>query len=167
LKAHKDEAAIVYCLSRAETERLADLLKVRGFKVAMYHAGLDARARAKAQDDFKNERVDVVVATVAFGMGIDRSNVRCVIHAAMPKSVEHYQQETGRAGRDGMEAECVLFYSGQDFRRWSWMINKNAEEAGQAAEVTKAQLDLVSDMTNYATSMTCRHRLLSQYFGQA
>ncbi len=167
LRAHKDEAAIVYCISRKDTERVADLLKTRGFKVAMYHAGLDARSRAKAQDDFKNERVDVVVATVAFGMGIDRSNVRCVIHAAMPKSVEGYQQETGRAGRDGLDAECILFYSGSDFRRWTWMVNKNAEESGQAPEVTRAQLELISDMANFAGSMTCRHKALSQYFGQS
>jgi ATP-dependent DNA helicase RecQ len=100
-------------------------------------------------------------------MGIDRSNVRCVIHAAMPKSVEHYQQETGRAGRDGLEAECILFHSAGDFRRWQSILTKNAADSAQPPEVTSAQLELLDEMQTFAASHNCRHRALSRYFGQS
>ena len=167
VEAHKDEAVIVYCISRADTERVAEVLKAKGTKAAPYHAGLDPRTRARTQDAFTAEKLDVVVATVAFGMGIDRSNVRCVIHAAMPKSLEHYQQETGRAGRDGLEAECVLCFGNGDYRRWERLMTRSAEEAGQPAEFTAAQLALVSGMANFASNQVCRHKQLSEYFGQA
>ncbi|HEX5141639.1 MAG TPA: DNA helicase RecQ, partial [Dehalococcoidia bacterium] len=166
VRAHKDEAVIVYCISRADTERITDLLRSNGINAAAYHAGLDPRTRAKTQEAFAKEQLDVVVATVAFGMGIDRSNVRCVIHAAMPKSIEHYQQETGRAGRDGLEAECVLIHSRGDYRRWETVITRSAEEAGQPPELTAAQMALVGEMASFAASQTCRHKALSQYFGQ-
>jgi ATP-dependent DNA helicase RecQ len=166
LKRHKDEAAIVYCISRKDTEAVAGMLKGAGFKAAAYHAGMDSRQRSLTQDAFAKERLDVVVATVAFGMGIDRSNVRCVIHAAMPKSIEHYQQETGRAGRDGLEAECVLFRGGGDSRRWEMLMERSAAESSQSEEQTRAQLDLVREMEAFGSSRTCRHRALSVYFGQ-
>ena len=166
IRRHASEAVIVYCISRADTERTASALQARGVKAAAYHAGLDARARTRTQDDFAAEKLDVVVATVAFGMGIDRSNVRCVIHAALPKSVEQYQQETGRAGRDGLEAECVLLFSPTDARRWESLIRRSAEEAGQDPEVTAAQTDLLQDMQRLSSSQQCRHRALSRYFGQ-
>ena len=111
IQRHANEAVIVYCLSRRETESLAERLRRAGIRAEHYHAGMDPDERRRTQEAFAAETLDVVTATVAFGMGIDRSNVRCVIHAALPKSLEHYQQETGRAGRDGLEAECVLFYS--------------------------------------------------------
>jgi ATP-dependent DNA helicase RecQ len=164
---HKGEAAIVYCLSRNDTERIAGLLKAAGFRAAAYHAGMDSRARAATQEAFAKERLDVVVATVAFGMGIDRSNVRCVVHATMPKSLEHYQQETGRAGRDGLEAECVLFYGSGDYRRWESLLSRGAAESEQPAAVTKAQIELVAEMNAYASAQTCRHKALSEHFGQA
>ncbi len=167
VQAHKDEAVIIYCISRADTERVAEVLKAKGIKAAPYHAGLDAKTRARTQEAFTAEKLDVVVATVAFGMGIDRSNVRCVIHAAMPKSLEHYQQETGRAGRDGLEAECVLFFGNGDYRRWESLMNRSAAETGQPAEFTQAQLALVSEMYNFASAQVCRHKQLSEYFGQA
>ena len=165
---HAKEAVIVYCLSRNDTERMAGSLRERGVKAAAYHAGLDNATRARTQEDFAKERVDVVVATVAFGMGIDRSNVRCVIHATMPKSIEHYQQETGRAGRDGLEAECVLFYSPGDYRRWEGLLTRSAAEVepAQPEEVTKAQLALLDGMDRFCTSQDCRHRSLVRYFGQ-
>jgi ATP-dependent DNA helicase RecQ len=163
---HAGEAVIVYCISRADTERMAGLLKQRGVKAAPYHAGLDPAARTRTQEAFAKEKLDVVVATVAFGMGIDRSNVRCVIHAAMPKSLEHYQQETGRAGRDGLEAECVMFYSPADYRRWEYMLNRSSGETGQPREVTQAQMELLAAMNRYASSGECRHKALSRYFGQ-
>jgi len=166
LKRHQDEAVILYCISRKDTERVAEMLQAAGFRAAAYHAGMDPRSRAATQDAFAKERLDIVVATVAFGMGIDRSNVRCVIHAAMPKSVEHYQQETGRAGRDGLEAECVLFYGPGDARRWELLMNRSAAESGQPQPVTQAQIDLVRQMDTFCTSRTCRHRALSAYFGQ-
>src|SRR5207247_8719012 len=109
-------------------------LRGHGIRARPYHAGLDAGQRKEAQEAFITEQVDVIVATVAFGMGIDRSNVRFVLHAAMPKSVEHYQQESGRAGRDGLEAECVLLHSGQDTLTWKWFLEKSAQEAGVEAD---------------------------------
>ena len=166
VRAHKDEAVIVYCISRSDTESMAAMLRESGIKAAAYHAGLDPRERARVQEAFAAERIDVVVATVAFGMGIDRSNVRCVIHAAMPKSIEGYQQETGRAGRDGLPAECVLFHSQADFRRWELLLSRSAAEAAQPAEVTQAQLQLLSDMNRLCTARECRHAALVRYFGQ-
>src|SRR4029078_7148163 len=105
-----------------------------------YHAGLDAGKRKSVQSAFKQERCDLVVATVAFGMGIDRSNIRFVLHTGMPKSIKHYQQETGRAGRDGLEAECVLLYSAADVMRWESLIEKSASEAENPAAVTASAL---------------------------
>ena len=132
LRRHPGEAAIVYCLSRRDAESMAESLKERGLRAACYHAGMEADERRKTQDAFASEEIDVVAATVAFGMGIDRSDVRSVIHAAMPKSIEHYQQETGRAGRDGLEAECVLLYSAADAMRWEGLIEKSAAENAAA-----------------------------------
>jgi len=166
IQAHTNEAVIVYCVSRADTERLAGALRERGVKAAAYHAGLDPLKRTATQEAFAKERIDVVVATVAFGMGIDRSNVRCVIHAAMPKSIEHYQQETGRAGRDGLEAECVLFYAPADYRRWETILTKSAEETSQTPEILQAQMGLLQEMQRFCGSSVCRHRTLSSYFGQ-
>src|SRR5262252_306347 len=166
LRRHSDEAAIVYCISRKDTERIAESLTERGIRAVFYHAGMDAAERRRAQDKFASEEVDVVVATVAFGMGIDRSDVRVVIHAAMPKSIEHYQQETGRAGRDGLEAECVLLYSAADVLRWESLIEKSASEAASPDEVIAASRDLLEHMRRFCNRIDCRHRTLSQYFGQ-
>jgi ATP-dependent DNA helicase RecQ len=169
LQRHAGRAAIVYCLSRRDAEAMAAALSAHGLKAAAYHAGMEAEQRRRAQDDFARETIDVVAATVAFGMGIDRSDVRCVIHATMPKSVEHYQQETGRAGRDGLAAECVLFYSAADVLRWESLIEKSAAEAAAnvPAEVTAAARELLAHMRRLCTAVQCRHRMLSEYFGQA
>jgi ATP-dependent DNA helicase RecQ len=122
--------------------------------------------RRLTQDKFAAEKLDVVAATVAFGMGIDRSDVRCVIHAAMPKSVEHYQQETGRAGRDALEAECVLLYSAADVLRWQSLIEKSAAETNSAPEIVKASRALIEQMRSFCAGLNCRHRKLAEYFGQ-
>ncbi len=163
---HPGEAMIVYCISRKDTEHLADVLCGAGYKAAAYHAGLKHEKRKKVQDDFTREKIDIVVATVAFGMGIDRSNVRCVLHAALPKSVEAYQQETGRAGRDGLESECVLLYSAGDAARWAGLFAKSAEESGASAEFLAVQLELLSEMQRFAAGMRCRHQYLCEHFGQ-
>jgi ATP-dependent DNA helicase RecQ len=128
---------------------------------------MDAAARRKTQDAFAEERLDVVVATVAFGMGIDRSDVRCVVHAGLPKSIEHYQQETGRAGRDGLEAECVLLYSPADVIRLEHLIERSAAEAAAPEDVTAAGRALLREMQRLASGVACRHRSLSEYFGQS
>jgi ATP-dependent DNA helicase RecQ len=167
LQRHRRQAAIVYCISRKDTESMAAFLQANGLRAAFYHAGMEADERRRTQDDFAAEVLDVVVATVAFGMGIDRSDVRCVIHAAMPKSIEHYQQETGRAGRDGLEAECVLLYSGADVLRWESLIEKSAAEADTAAEIIAASRELLDHMRRLCSGVHCRHRKLSEYFGQA
>lgn len=166
VNAHAGEAVIVYTISRKDAEGLAEGLKYRGVKAAAYHAGLDPRTRAKTQEDFAAERIDVVVATVAFGMGIDRGNVRAVVHAAMPKSIEHYQQETGRAGRDGLEAECVLFYSNADSVKWEFVMGRPSDDGPQSPEVIAAQVELLREMQRFASSSECRHAALSRYFGQ-
>jgi ATP-dependent DNA helicase RecQ len=167
IRRHEREAVIVYCITRKETEEMAASLRANGVKAGAYHAGLGPAERSRTQEEFAAERIDVVVATVAFGMGIDRSNVRCVIHAGMPKSVEHYQQETGRAGRDGLEAECVMFYSGADYSRWDYIMTKSAEDAELPRETQAAQKQLLDDIQRLASSSLCRHAALSRYFGQA
>ncbi len=167
LRRHAGEAAIVYCITRAQTEQLAAALTAHGIKAQAYHAGMGADARRRTQDAFAAESIDVIVATVAFGMGIDRSNVRCVIHAAMPQSVEHYQQETGRAGRDGLEAECVLLYSGEDVVRWRAIIEGNKHQEPPEEHVLAARRELLWHMQNLCRRLECRHRALSRYFGQA
>ena len=171
---HAGEAVIVYCISRKDTEKLADFLAGEGHRVACYHAGLDSGARHRTQEAFTGERLDVVVATVAFGMGIDRSDVRCVVHAAMPKSVEHYQQETGRAGRDGLAAECVLLHSPADALRWRTLLERGAgnrdDDGGGAAashEGLEASLQLLDEIRRFCAPGRCRHKSLSEYFGQA
>jgi len=166
LTRHKGEAVIIYCISRRDTEALAGYLQEHQIKAQAYHAGMAPDLRRLTQDDFAEERIDVVVATVAFGMGIDRSNVRCVIHAAMPKSIEHYQQETGRAGRDGLEAECALLYSAADVMRWESLIRHSAEEAEQPEEVIAAAKQLLEPMRGYCSRLECRHRFLSEHFEQ-
>jgi ATP-dependent DNA helicase RecQ len=181
LRRHHGEAAIVYCLSRRETESLAEALRKAGISAACYHAGLDAATRRATQEKFADEELDVVVATVAFGMGIDRGDVRCVVHTAMPKSIEHYQQETGRAGRDGLEAECVLLYSPEDAAKWERLMDPSRTgETGETGETggdegpDPAQLEsafehqraLLRDMQRFASSVACRHRALCAYFGQ-
>lgn len=167
LRRHADQAAIVYCLSRRDTEGLAGALAAQGLKAAHYHAGMEPAARRRTQEAFAEERLDIVVATVAFGMGIDRSDVRCVIHAGLPKSIEHYQQETGRAGRDSLEAECVLLYSPADVMRLEHLIEKSAAEAEVAEDVIAASRALLQQMQRFAAGLACRHRTLSEYFGQA
>ncbi len=169
IRRHPQEAVIVYCISRNDTETLASVLNANGINAAAYHAGMDRNQRRRTQDEFAEERLDVIVATVAFGMGIDRSNVRCVIHAAMPKSIEHYQQETGRAGRDGLEAECVLLYSAGDYLKWTRLFERSAEEAddADAQAIVAAQSELLGHMQGLCSTLQCRHRALSQYFGQA
>ncbi len=166
LRRHPGKAAIVYCISRNDTESMAAFLQANQLRAAFYHAGMEADERRRTQDAFAAEEIDVVAATVAFGMGIDRSDVRCVIHAAMPKSIEHYQQETGRAGRDGLEAECVLLYSGADVLRWESLIEKSAVDAKEPAGVIAASRELLDHMRRLCTGVYCRHRKLSEYFGQ-
>ncbi len=166
IRRHPREAVIVYCLTRKDTETVSSVLKANGIDAAHYHAGLTSEVRRKTQEAFSEERLDVVVATVAFGMGIDRSDVRCVIHAAMPKSIEHYQQETGRAGRDGLEAECVLLYSAADVMRWQRLIELSAAESGNPEESLAPQRELLKHINGLCTTLECRHQALTRYFGQ-
>jgi ATP-dependent DNA helicase RecQ len=166
VRRHADEAVIIYCISRKDTESTAAVLKANGIEAAAYHAGLDNTVRHAVQDAFSAEKLNVVVATVAFGMGIDRSNVRCVLHTAMPKTIEHYQQESGRAGRDSLAAECVLLYSFGDAMRWESLVRRSAQEADDPQQVIDSQMYLLKEMQKLCSSPKCRHRSLVEYFGQ-
>jgi len=157
---HKGESCIVYCISRKEVERTAQVLQQMGVSALPYHAGLDDGQRKANQDAFIKEQCDVIVATVAFGMGIDKSNVRCVVHAGMPKSIEHYQQESGRAGRDGLESECVLIYSGSDLITWKKLMEGDSQATSEGA------VKSLYAMNDLCLSPTCRHRSIVEYFGQ-
>jgi ATP-dependent DNA helicase RecQ len=166
LSRHEGEAGIIYCLSRKDVDDLTSELKKHGHRVQAYHAGMDASARRAAQDAFAAEECDIVVATVAFGMGIDRSNIRFVLHAKMPPSIEHYQQEAGRAGRDGLGAECVLLYTTGDFMTRKSMIEKTAAENGAEPAFIRESLKHLDDIHMYCRSTACRHKALVEYFGQ-
>jgi ATP-dependent DNA helicase RecQ len=160
LNRYKNESGVIYCLSRKEVEALAGDLNANGHSALPYHAGLEANIRKENQDAFINDRVKTIVATVAFGMGIDKSNVRYVIHAALPASLENYQQESGRAGRDGLPAECVLLYSGSDVMLWQQRISEQPESLQPHSR------NLLGQLLGYCESPVCRHRSLVRYFGQ-
>lgn len=158
IRAHKEEAGIIYCLSRKSTEELAEKLRTSGISAACYHAGMGSEDRSRAQDDFINDRVRIICATIAFGMGIDKSNVRYVIHFNLPKNVEGYYQEIGRCGRDGEKADALLFYNVGDLI----MLTRFAQE-GKQAELNLAKLQR---MQQFAEANNCRRKILLSYFGE-
>ncbi len=160
IKLHAGKSGIVYCLSRKKVEELAEILKTNNIKAAPYHAGLDTATRTQTQDDFLTERIDVIVATIAFGMGIDKPDVRFVIHYDIPKSLEGYYQETGRAGRDGGEGLCIAFYAQKDLKKLEkFMENKPVAEQDIGRQ-------LLAETKAYAESGICRRKMLLNYFGE-
>ncbi len=161
LKNHREEAVIIYCFSRKDTEKLADDLVGARFRAAAYHAGLDQKDRARTQDRFIRDDLHIIVATIAFGMGINKPDVRLVVHYDLPKSVEGYYQETGRAGRDGLPAECVLFFTYADMRKHQFFLDRM--EPGPERDNVSRKLEQV---LRYGQNAICRRRQLLSYFGE-
>ena len=161
LHAHTGESAIIYCFSRRETEELADDLNDRGLLARPYHAGLEPETRRRTQEDFIHDRVPIIVATIAFGMGIDKPDIRLVVHHSLPKSLEGYYQETGRAGRDGLPSDCVLFYSRADRAKQDYFINQLEDHQEQQNARQK-----LSQMVEFAEIPVCRRKSLLAYFGE-
>ncbi len=161
LQRHNGESGIIYCISRKNVDSTSESLRRLGIRALPYHAGMSDDDRRRNQDAFIDEDVNIIVATVAFGMGIDKSNVRFVIHAEMPRSLENYQQESGRAGRDGLEAECCLLYAAKDVDTWEFLMKDVEEPLIRAAGV-----ESLGAMQQYCVSTRCRHRQLVEHFGQ-
>ena len=160
IKQHPGKSGIIYCLSRKKVEELAEILRANDIKAQAYHAGLESALRSQTQDDFLMEKTDVIVATIAFGMGIDKPDVRFVIHYDIPKSLEGYYQETGRAGRDGGEGVCIAFYSKKDLQK----LDKFMEGKPVAEQDIGRQL--LQETAAYAETSVCRRKMLLHYFGE-